>query len=101
MSNKHIVSKLNQCLLDNFQFKYPFHMAQLDSSTNVMLTKMADVITVFKRVFELISLIIFIFLQSLETEMIFDVFDLFHHVTNLLSLFSEDILNDLLLMGIE
>lgn len=101
MSNKHIVSKLNQCIQDNFQFKYPWHMAQPDSCTNVMLTKIADVVTVFKRAFELISLNVSIFLQSLETEVIFDVFDLFHHVTNLLALFSEDILNDLLLMGIE
>lgn len=36
-----------------------------------------------------------------EAEMIFDIFDLLHHVADLLSLLSEDVLNDPLLMDVE
>lgn len=43
----------------------------------------------------------FTFLLCLKADVIFDIFDLFHHVTNLLSLFSEDILDNLLLLGIK
>lgn len=62
-------------------------------------------ITIFKRTSEsspqLFAKHFTIFTKRSEAEMIFYVFDLFHHVTNLLSLFSEDILHSLLLMGIK
>lgn len=41
------------------------------------------------------------FNRSSEVEVVFDVFDLLHGVTNLLSLLSEDILNDRLLLGVQ
>lgn len=64
--------------------KHPFHTHPLTSSRSE-----ADL----KRLSS--------FPQSLEAEVVFDVFDLLHHVSDLLSLLFQDILHDLLLLGVE